>query len=206
MSNVYQNNISISDIQDIKNSIDKYIDMFCTENNIQDILNIPQSVFSAILIYVRDNYIIPSQILINKDSRILEYKRDITDLVCEYYIFLCKKYNKECSLKGFEYLTNINSRTFYEWDNDRKATVNNIAIIKKLSIERENSLSEMLLSGKNPVGVLGILNHFYGWAGTGNMVEDKEKQSASLADLRGKLTDNSPGAAPMIGADSDKQL
>lgn len=212
MPDIY-NNISVNDIQDIKNSINKYISLFCEENNIQDIKDITQSVWNGCLLYIYYNYISPSEILLNKNDKSNMYNLDMCSILCDYYIYLCRIYDKECSLWGYSYLSGIEEYTIYDWyqnyngyKNGIRATTKAKYIYKKLNGEREKSLSDRLLTGKNPVGVLGILNHFYGWAGTGNMVEDKEKQSASLADLRGKLTDNSPGAAAMIGTDSDKQL
>lgn len=204
--------LSIQDKSDIENNIKKYIDMFCDEMNISSIQETSQSIFNGMLMYISKNYIQPSELVYIPSKHL--YKIDNICFISDYLIYLCRIYDKECTIYSLSYLTNINESVFYEWWNDyrkygyedEKATNKIREVYKKYHKERERTLSDKLLTGKNPVGVLGILNHFYGWAGTGNMVEDKEKQSASLADLRGKLTDNSPGAAAMIGADSDKQL
>lgn len=194
------NELSINDIQDIKNSIDKYISLFCSENNIQDIKDINQSVWNGCLLYVYYNYIKPSEILINPNDRRSIYDIYKCSIVCDYYIYLCRIYDKECSLWGYSYLTGIEEYIIHDWYNNykgirnsQKATERYSYIYKKLVGEREKSLSDRLLTGKNPVGVLGILNHFYGWAGTGNMTEDRQKQAVTLSDLRtnaAQLTDS----------------
>ena len=46
-----------------------------------------------------------------------------------------------------------------------KLSTEHYDLFKKLSEGRESSLSAMLTSGrKNPVGIIAILNHFYGWS------------------------------------------
>lgn len=188
------------DISTICNNINHYISLFCEEQNISDIITISQSVWSGCLMYVKFNYIKPSKVLKDKTSIYGAYNIPLCEKVAEYYIYLCKKYDKECSIKGFEYLTDITSETLYKWYNGNGkyygVSPQRSDIAKKLQSERENSLSEKLLTGKNPVGVLGILNHFYGWSGVGNMQEDKTKQAATLTDASAgvlELCDNSAG-------------
>ena len=43
------------------------------------------------------------------------------------------------------------------------------------------------------MGVLGILNHFYGWSGVGNMTEDRQKQAATLTDAGATLFELTDG-------------
>ena len=186
------------DISTICNNINHYIELFCEEQNITDITTISQSIWSGCLMYVRYNYIKPSKVLKDSSSIYGAYNIPLCEKVAEYYIYLCKKYDKECSVKGFEYLTDITAETLYKWHSGGGkyygASSQRSDIAKKLHSERENSLSEKLLTGKNPVGVLGILNHFYGWSGVGNMQEDRTKQAATLADASTgvlELCDNS---------------
>ena len=86
-------------------------------------------------------------------------------LICDIYINLCYEYDKEISILGFSKLTGINQDTFYDWGNQSSRPSSSACeIYKKLSQEREESLSNMLISGKrNPVGLLGALNRHYGW-------------------------------------------
>ena len=82
-------------------------------------------------------------------------------------------YSKEISIIGFSNLTGIDPDTFYNWGN-KECMVNEKAfeIYKKLKRTHEESLGNMLASGKNPVGILGILNHRFGW-NTANTIEVK---------------------------------
>ena len=202
-----------TDIQTICNEIDHYIQLFCEEQNINNIITISQSVWSGCLMYVRYNYIKPSKVLKDSSSIYGAYNIPLCEKIAEYYIFLCKKYDKECSIKGFEYLTDISSETLYKWYNGNGkyygVSSQRSDIAKKLHSERENSLSEKLLTGKNPVGVLGILNHFYGWSGVGNMTEDRTKQAATLTDASAgvlELCDNSGGSGDGLAENRQLEL
>ena len=65
---------------------------------------------------------------------------------------------------GFSKLTGISLDTIYEWLNGGDSARGSSEVAKRLSREREESLSDKLASGKgNPVGILGILNRHYGW-------------------------------------------
>lgn len=197
--------MSIEKITDTENSIDIFdseielaIDMFCKDNNINDISSISQSVYSAMLMYIYKTCFKGTNKLLTQKDNIVLYDIDIIYELCLKYVYMCKIYDKEITLNGFCYLTGINADTFYEWKEGGLmwASPKHTEIFKILNHERENSLSDKLLTGKNPVGILGILNHFYGWNGVGNMTEDRSKQAATLADVRksaGLLSDNSQG-------------
>ena len=99
--------------------------------------------------------------------------------MCDIYINLCYEYDKEISILGFCKLTGIVQDTIYQWGAESsRAGTSASEIYKKLSREREESLSNMLISGKrNPVGLLGALNRHYGWnmgQPRGNSVEQKQ--------------------------------
>ena len=65
---------------------------------------------------------------------------------------------------GFSKLTGISLDTIYEWLNGGDSARGSSEVAKRLSREREESLSDKLASGKgNPVGILGILNRHYNW-------------------------------------------
>ena len=102
----------------------------------------------------------------------------------------------------------IERETIYEWsrDRDKKVSSRSSDIAKRLTAERERSLADRLASGvKNPVGVLGCLNHWHNWAGVGNM-EERKPQQISLQDVRKQaveLSDNSSGTALQIAANDN---
>ena len=197
-----ENNIDV-----FENDIDLYINLFCEENNIDNICNISQSVFNGMMIYIyRKCFKNTNKLKNNNDtysvgfggtSNCNSYNISIINELVDYYIYLCRKYDKEISITGFSYMTGIEKETFYSWRDQRgnKASSENSNIFKKLYVGREDSLSDKLVTGKiNPVGVLGVLNHHYNWAGVGNMQEDKTKQAATLDDIRKNtalLSDNS---------------
>lgn len=192
-------NKDIQNRSDIENNIKKYINLFCDEMNIENIIDISQSVFNGMLMYISKNYIQPDYVVYNPVTH--KYNTNNIVIITDILVYLCRIYDKECSIYCLSYLTNIHESVYYEWWNNyknygyenEKATPEIREVYKRLLQEREKTLSDKLLTGKNPVGVLGILNHFYGWAGTGNMQEDRQKQAVTLSDLRTnavQLTDN----------------
>lgn len=208
-----------NDLSTICNEINDCILDFCSEQNINDLRETSQSVFSAMLMYINNRLFKNTDRLKNKPKReniaynggYTNYNAYNTTLcigIMEYYLYITKLYDKECSLKGYEYLTGITQETLNQWGKGgRGASPASAEIVKRLRAERENSLSEKLLTGKNPVGVLGILNHFYGWSGVGNMQEDRTKQAATLTDASAgvlELCDNS--GATVNGLAENRQL
>lgn len=207
--------IKESDIDCIfDNDLDIYIDQFKEKYNISDLVSISQNQWNALLMYIAKAYIKPSRILKKNDSY-NSYDVYKIESLCDWYINQCSVNDKEISIKGFGFLCGIDDTLFYEWENnyvgrykggELSAPRSNIA--KKLREAREMSLSNKLLSGKNPVGVLGILNHFYGWNMPG-VRETREKSASSLADLQktaGLLSDNSTGKIIDQGENSSLEL
>ena len=100
-------------------------------------------------------------------------------------------------------MVGIDKETVYDWGRKegKKASGRSSDVAKRLTAERERTLSDRLASGvKNPVGVLGCLNHWHNWAGVGNM-EERKPQAVSLQDIQkqaGLLTDNSGATVEQI--------
>lgn len=192
-----------------ENDIDLYINLFCEENKIDNICSISQSVFNGIMLYIYRHCFKNTNKLKNKNdlfnvglggtSNCNSYNITLVSELADYYIYLCRKYDKEISLTGFSYLTGIEKETFYAWRDERGkiASSEYSKVFKKLNSGREDSLSDKLVTGKvNPVGILGVLNHNFNWAGVGNMTEDKAIRAGSLGDVRKNvslLSDNSGG-------------
>jgi hypothetical protein len=78
---------------------------------------------------------------------------------------------------GFSKLTGIDTDTINSWGNNEYMASSNASVIhKKLTKEREESLSNILISGKrNPVGILGALNRHYQWNMPGVNNKDNAK-------------------------------
>ena len=91
---------------------------------------------------------------------------------------------------GFGKLTGISQDTLYQWGAETsRPSSSGSEIFKKLTTEREESLSNMLISGKrNPVGLLGALNRHYGWnMGQPRGATGEQKQSIEQIQERYRL-------------------
>lgn len=206
-------------IEIFENEIELYIKLFCEENNIDDLCSISQNRFNALLYYLylhvfKDN--LKSNNTYSNglfgDTTYNAYDIDLLCDVVDLYCFISDQYDKIISVQGFCKLTGISQNTLYEWGNGNrcvKVSSRSSEIFKRLTAERERTLADRLASGvKNPVGVLGCLNHWHNWAGVGNM-EERKPQQISLQDVRKQaveLSDNSGGAALQIAEKQDHKL
>ena len=79
----------------------------------------------------------------------------------------------------------ININTILGWNDDHKYSVSTDgnSIYKRLFTASEQSLAGMLTGRKNPVGVLGILNHVHAWSMPGVSHETVNKRSITAAEL-----------------------
>jgi hypothetical protein len=202
-----------------KNDVDMYIKLFCEENNIDDLCSISQNRFSALLYYLylhvfKDN--LKSKNQYNNglfgDTTYNAYDIDLLCDIVDLYCFISDQYDKIISVQGFCKMTGISQNTLYEWGNGNRCTKvssRSSEIFKRLTAERERTLSDRLASGvKNPVGVLGCLNHWHNWAGVGNM-EERKPQQISLSDVRKQaveLSDNSGGDRLQIAENGNNKL
>lgn len=149
-----------------ENGIYLYLDQYIEEHNIEDMHKEPQSRWNAALLYINKNLFKLHPEILKSENRISNtYDINIINTICDIYIELCYEYDKEVSILGFCKLTGIVQDTIYQWGNETTRLGSSASeIYKKLSTEREESLSNMLISGKrNPVGLLGALNRHYGW-------------------------------------------
>ena len=166
--------------------IDESIQDFIIERNIDDLSKESQNIWNACLIYTQRRLFADNSILKMDTGNRNYYDPEKVNVICDLYIYYCLMYDKEINITGFCYLTNISREIINQWssyidnilkDNDYciynkrldnsniKLSTKHLDIYKKLSEGRESSLSAMLTSGrKNPVGIIAILNHFYGWS------------------------------------------
>lgn len=149
-----------------ENGIYLYLDQYIEEHNVEDMHKEPQSRWNAALLYINKNLFKLHPEILKSENRVSNtYDINIINAICDIYIELCYEYDKEVSILGFCKLTGIVQDTIYQWGNETTRLGSSASeIYKKLSTEREESLSNMLISGKrNPVGLLGALNRHYGW-------------------------------------------
>lgn len=186
------NTIKTSEGMEIyENGIALYLDEYIQERQIEDMRKEPQSRWNALLyinnnlfklhrdILKADNYS-TGNLIYNNQSNNNAYDTDKINKICDIYIGLCYEYDKEISVMGFSKLTGIVQDTIYSWaDGSTQLGSSGSLVYKKLTAEREESLSNMLISGKrNPVGLLGALNRHYGWnMGQPRGVQDQKTKS-----------------------------
>ena len=155
-----------SGVEVYEDKITEYLDQYIDENDIEDMHKEPQSRWNAALLYINKYLFKPHPEVLKSENRLSNtYDLEIVNNICDRYIELCYEYDKEISILGFCKLTGIVQDTIYQWGAETSRLGSSASeIYKKLSQEREESLSNMLISGKrNPVGLLGALNRHYGW-------------------------------------------
>lgn len=168
------------DMDVFENDIDKYLQLFCEEQDIEDLTAVSQSKWNAALCYVCEHLFKHTDLLkaktpidgyvnntytdnhrhLNK-SNCNRYDKDKVMHICNIYIYLCMLYDKEISVIGFCNLTNIENDTLYEW---HKLSNTSYDVVEKIKIYREESLANKLLTAKNPIGIIAVLRrHYSGW-------------------------------------------
>jgi hypothetical protein len=174
--------------------IEACLDSFCAEKGITNISKESQSIWNAALMYIKkivfpDVKQLKSNTLfkngIGAMSNCNAYNYELVDHICDIYIYLSLMNDKEVSINGFSYLTGISRDTIEEWGHNNKKLSNKaFPIYKKLVDTRLESLSGKLATGKqNPVGVIAILNHFYGWNSPYAPDANRHRTALSAAEL-----------------------
>lgn len=187
-------------IEVFENDIEMCLKLFQEEQKIDDMRTISQAVWNGFLMYTNRKLFKGTKKLIDPKSTHNAYNYILVDQICDVYMYLCTIFDKEISINGFMYLTGIDNDTITNWgynnniytDNTDliniynnngdvvstvKASTLRMRIYKKLINGREESLNAKLATGnKNPVGIMAILNHYYGW----NMPGVKENKTAAI--------------------------
>ena len=167
----------IDDIEIYDNEIKLQLDNFCDDFQIEDMSKESQNKWNAALLYIYKYVFKDTNKLKDKSNISNRYDIDIVNSVCDIYVNYCYLYDKEISIMGFSKLTGIDTDTINSWGNNEYMISSNASVIhKKLTKEREESLSNILISGKrNPVGILGALNRHYQWNMPGVNNKDNAK-------------------------------
>lgn len=199
-----------------ENDISLYLQMFCEEQGIEDMSKESQSKWNAALMYIKKHVFADKSILkiskpldgyINNNytdkrsnvnySNCNAYDIDKVDSICNIYIYMCYMYDKEISIMGFSKLTGINQDTVHDWGNNiNRLSASGCEIYKKLTAEREESLTAKLVSLKHPTAMAIILNKHFGYNLPGVRGEEK-KQQVLTADQLPRL-DGSGGAVALV--------
>lgn len=194
------------------NEIEYYLQEFCEQRKppIEDMTTAQQGVWNAALLYIQ-HHLFKGTNKLKLNNHLKGYKNnnnsDITsnlnksncnayDIslvndICDYYIYMCYQYGKEVSILGFNKLTGIDDNTIYAWRDEKNILSDSGAdIYKKLSQEREESLSAKLVDSKQAVAQIAILNKHYGWNLPGVSKEREAKKALTAADIRARLSDS----------------
>lgn len=172
----------MAEIEIFENDIYLYIKKFTEEQNIEDLKKESQTVWSGCLMYICKN-VFKKKVNPLKDSNLYsfdapnnpinrtnynKYNIDKVSELLNLYIYLCALYDKAITVLDFCKLSGIDSDTIYTWGKEGQGTEagsKGYDIFKKLTKEREESLSNRLISGRtNPVGTIAVLNHYHGWS------------------------------------------
>lgn len=184
-----------------ENEVLQYLDEYIISHDIDDMSKISQSRWNSALIYMgRSCFYGPlkdklkTKTKVDNGSRLVNgnltncgrYDLNIINRLCDLYIYMCYEFDKEVSILGFSKLTGINPDTFYDWGNgSTRANSSASEIYKKLTQEREESLSNKLVSNRgNALGLLGVLNRHYGWnmgQPKQNLAQQKQRDTAQIA-------------------------
>lgn len=150
------------DIYIFENDIEFYFNEFCEKYDIDDMSQETQNRFNGCMMYIGKYLFRNTDKLKVKPNINNQYDISKLNVLFNIYIELCTVYSKEVSINGFSKLSCIEYQTFLDWGKNPSCA--GFGIYKKLLQENENSNSDLLSSGKNPVGIMARLNHVHGWS------------------------------------------
>lgn len=199
-----------NDITIYANKIDLYLhefySQFADEKTEEDpekleqlITDSTQNRYNAALMYIRQHVFTDKRSLktvpymVTKGTTIKtnnnEYDYDLLNDISDYYIYICSVYDKNVSLYGFSCLTGIDYNIALRWNNSEQYKVSSkgISVYQKLYAAEEQCLKGMLTGKRNPVGILGILNHTFNWSMPGVSREQVSKRPVLSAEQLPRL-------------------
>lgn len=182
-------------IEYYESSIEAALIEFSEREGFENPRDMPSNVWDAALMYCHKKCIVRDDLMLyKKDNNNINYTPNssyqydidkITELV-ELYIYLCNKYNKQCTVIGFSFLSGVSDETISQWGRNDKVTSNRVGIYKRLHNQREHILSNKLFDNGNAVAQISILNHYYGWNLPG-VSREQAKPSLSVDDIRQQI-------------------
>lgn len=185
-------------VEVFENDIEYYLHEFIEKENIENLKSEPQTVWNACLMYIQRNAFRNREQLKQKNNiydsgdmlmqtNCNSYNYDLLDSIVDYYIYITALYDKECSIYGFSKLVNIHYQTIMDWGNNygnsNRLSSKSCEIYKKLTSEREQSLTAKLVSMKHPTAMAIILNKEYGYNLPGVSKEGARQSALTAADL-----------------------
>lgn len=182
-----------AEVVDLKHDIPQALrEWALSELAIDDPVKLTQGQFNAGLMYIQDRFIQPLCLLKPQDNNNGGYVYNHDSLVIllqlvNIYINTCMLYDKHVCFIGFSLFSGVSTDTFDLWANDRKASREHIEIIKKIREFDEESLQDILVTGRrNPVGVVAVLNNKHGWSDH-RITHQTERTPESNAQIAARL-------------------
>lgn len=176
-----------AEIEIYENEIELYLQLYCEKCKIEDLVKESQGRWNGALRYIQKNVFPNRKSLKNEEKIQIEggcmastfnaYDYEKLNEICDIYIDLCFRYDKEISVLGFCNLLGFSTETVYVWKRRQgELSSKGVDILEKLKTFREESLSGKLVTGvKNPVGIIAVLNRQFGWSSP--YTNDSNKQS-----------------------------
>ena len=170
----------------------------CENFGYSDPESMTQSNFNACLMYISESVIQKYSLKEQVDTNIYssnKYDIHLLNSILDIYIALCYRYSKMVSIFGFCLLCNIQMTLLQLWASGEKrsGTPEAVQFTKKLEQAAEESKRSLLIEkGRNPVGVLALLNHDNGYNLPG-VSKETSAPRLSAREIRAKmglLTDN----------------
>lgn len=188
---------NLEQIEIYENGIEENLKQFCIDNDIENLKAEPQTVWNACLMYIQRQVFTNRDMLKQKKNiytantitatNCNSYDYELLNSICDYYIYICGLYDKECSIYGFSKLTKIDYKIIQEWghnySNSNRLSQASCNIYQKLTDEREQSLVAKLVSMKHPTAMAIILNKEYSYNLPGVSKEQANKGALTAADV-----------------------
>lgn len=196
---VSDNSISISDIVSVyENNIYVAVDEYIENHNNMDIsTDLTQYQYKDLLYYIYDRcFRYNPYIFKNSDNT---YNIGLLSNIYNIYKRICVRYNKITFLQDFSILTGIEEEYIVQWVNDNRFNTEGKYLYKKVMRDSETAVStQMISTGRNPVGYMAILNHYHGWSTTAEAhgVETQRRTPDEIAQAHGIGLETSENTAP----------
>lgn len=208
--------------QRIQNAIKEALTTFCIDNEIKDLREAGQNIYSAFCTYAGREVFTSDFFVIGYKGNVILYDLYLLADMRDFYIYLCKLHNKIVSLGDFCELCKLDYYNIKTWgasDSVQGAqsqtardlyklytmsfnsienyniyinalrgcegeiiTALQASIFQKLRDSREAGIKSTLLSNKNPVGVLAVVNNEYKW-NVETIREETRARALSLQEL-----------------------
>ena len=182
------------DIEIYENDIERALAEACDRERIDDLLEVGQRQWKAVMRTVGKILFPDTKVLRDKQYILLEgnniptnnnrFDYDIINKLCDYYMYISDRYNKLISAEAFSLFINTPRDTIGSWkDNDNKLSNMSFHIYKKIKDNRLDCIKDNSYDNGNVTGTMFVGNAEYGLNLPGVSKETSRKQVLTAADL-----------------------